>query len=115
MKTIIHCLSESVWNEVQNHELYITPTLDEEGFIHCSDVETFHLVAEFMFKEDKEPLLLLCIDSSKVQSEVVWEDLYEAGIDFPHIYGPLNLDSVTAVLPFLRDDDGKFVLNKELS
>ena len=114
MKTIIHCIKKSIWDEIQNQNSYTTSMLDDEGFIHCSDVETFHLVADFMFKDDKETLVLLCIDTSKIQAEVVWEDLYNAGIDFPHIYGPLNLDSVIAVLPFLRDKDGKFVLNDEL-
>jgi uncharacterized protein (DUF952 family) len=29
---------------------------------------------------------------------------------FPHIYGPLNLDAVTQVLPFEPSDDGLFSL-----
>jgi len=115
MKTIIHCMSEAVWNEIQNQEFYVTPTLDKEGFIHCSDVDTLHRVADYMFTDDKESLILLCIDTSIVKAEVVWEDLYNDGTDYPHIYGPLNLDAVTAVLPFLRNTNGKFVLNEELS
>ncbi|MGE6574941.1 DUF952 domain-containing protein [Paenibacillus xylanexedens] len=31
---------------------------------------------------------------SKIKPEVIWEDLYNEGREYPHIYGELNLDSV---------------------
>ncbi|WP_307413511.1 DUF952 domain-containing protein [Paenibacillus sp. W2I17] len=31
---------------------------------------------------------------SKIKSKVVWEDLYNEGRQYPHIYGELNLDAV---------------------
>jgi uncharacterized protein (DUF952 family) len=34
----------------------------------------------------------------------------EPGQLFPHLYGPLNLDAVTAALPFSSEPDGRFVL-----
>jgi uncharacterized protein (DUF952 family) len=33
-----------------------------------------------------------------VKPEIRYEDLYDAGQEFPHIYGPLNLDAVVDVL-----------------
>lgn len=31
---------------------------------------------------------------SKIKSEVIWEDLYNEGREYPHISGELNLDAV---------------------
>ena len=59
-------------------------------------------------------MLLLCIDSNKVDAIIKWEDEDNCGREYPHIYGELNLGSVVAVLPFLKNIDGDFVLKKEL-
>ena len=68
--------------------------------------------AAWMFVEIPEPLVLLCIDTSKVQAKIKWGN--GGSTDYPHIYGLLNLDSIVNVLPFLKDDNNNFVLNKEL-
>ena len=34
---------------------------------------------------------------------------------FPHVYGPINLDAVTNVVPFEPDEDGNFTLPETLS
>ncbi len=54
--------------------------------------------------------MLLVIDPTRLEAELVYEDLYESGIIFPHIYGPLNLDAVVNVLPFPARPDGTFEL-----
>jgi len=110
---IIHCVSKRVWESYQGKEFYKTDSLKTEGFIHCSDIENFHKVAAFNFKDVKEKLLLLCLEVEKIQAQVKWEDGGN-GTLYPHIYGELNLDAVVEVLPYLRDEYGEFVLNEEL-
>jgi hypothetical protein len=56
----------------------------------------------------RHDLLVLTIDEARLRSPVVWEDLYEAGREFPHIYGPVELDAVVAVHPLPHDDEGRF-------
>jgi glutathione S-transferase len=70
--------------------------LADEGFIHCSTAEQWPGVRE-RFYADVEPLLLLHIDASLVDSEVVYEQLGDAPAAFPHIYGPLPLAAVVLV------------------
>jgi uncharacterized protein (DUF952 family) len=41
---------------------------------------------------------------------VVDEDCYELGEEFPHIYAPIPVASVIAVLPFPSEPDGTFRL-----
>ena len=110
---ILHCLKKSTWQKHIGERYYGEEYIASEGFIHCSDIHTFHLVAP-NFLSYTEPLLLLCIDASKVRPEIKWEDGDNCGTAFPHIYGLLNLDAVEQVLPFLKDDSGNFLLNPEL-
>ena len=55
-------------------------------------------------------LVLLWIDPTRLVHEVRWEDTTGAGERFPHLYGPLELEAVTAVLPFEPGPDGRFCL-----
>ena len=66
------------------------------------------------FYAAQKGLVLLCIAVDKVHPEIK----YEKGENqefYPHIYGPLNLDSVVLVAPFEPGEDGKFVLPKEIT
>jgi uncharacterized protein (DUF952 family) len=78
-----------------------------EGFVHCSTAEqlTGPLHALFLGRKD---LILLTIESSALTSDVIYEDLYDAGEDFPHIYGPVDLEAVVASEPIPCDEQGRF-------
>ena len=52
------------------------------------------------------PLEIAAIAPEKLTSLVVDEDLYEAGEEFPHIYGPIDADAIVDILPFERGADG---------
>jgi uncharacterized protein (DUF952 family) len=70
--------------------------LDDEGFIHCSTAEQWPGVRQ-RFYADVHELLLLHIDETLVESEIVYEQLGDAPASFPHIYGPLPLLAVVRV------------------
>lgn len=110
MKLILHITQKSAWETAQQNGFYSAPSLTTEGFIHCSMPAQVVATAE-RFYAGQSGLVLLVIDSERVQAEVK----YEAGTDkpdelFPHIYGTLNLDAVTRVLDFASDSSGKWVL-----
>lgn len=71
-------------------------TLDEVGFIHCGTGEQVALVANSIYRGQRD-LVLLAIDPDRVQPEIRYEDLDGQGMAFPHIYGPLRTDAVVAV------------------
>lgn len=71
-------------------------TLAEEGFIHCSFPEQLARTAARFFG-DLDEVAVLRIDTERLTSRLVTEDLYGAGEAFPHVYGPINLDAVTDV------------------
>jgi len=41
----------------------------------------------------------LCINPQKLNAELRYENLLGGEAQFPHLYGPLNLDAVLEVLP----------------
>jgi uncharacterized protein (DUF952 family) len=80
-------------------------TLDTEGFIHCSYLYQAVAVANALYG-DTGPMEIAAIDPDKLTSPVRDEDLYDAGEEFPHIYGPIDADAIVAILPFERDESG---------
>lgn len=111
---LLHCIARSAWESAQHLPLYGEEQVAREGFIHCSSVEYFWRVAP-NFRHAEEALALLCIDTERLRAEVRWEDADNCGREYPHVYGPINRSAITAVLPFLRDANGNWQKNPELS
>ena len=111
MNIILHITHRKQWEEAKQIQAYRGDTLETEGFIHCSTQQQLIKVANKFFFGQKE-LIILCIDSDRVQSEVKYEEA--DGDSFPHIYGPLNVDAVFKVIEFESGEDGKFELPGEL-
>lgn len=111
---ILHIIKRKVWEQIKNEEFYCCDTLATEGFIHCSLPKQVVKVADSHYKEEVG-LVLLCIDPVLVTAELRFEDLNDLGEDYPHIYGPLNIDAVTQVLDLDSKEDGSFRLPTELA
>ena len=87
--------------------MFRDPSLDTEAFIHCSTVEQFLIPANERFA-GRDDLVLLIIDTDRLEIEPVYEDCYESGTRFPHVYGPIPMEAVIDVVDFPPDDDGRF-------
>jgi uncharacterized protein (DUF952 family) len=110
---IFHITTEEQWKTAVSAGHYHHSSLDIEGFIHCSTREQILDSATKHF-HGQTGLVLLCIVVKDVAAPVIYEDSYQSGQDFPHIYGQLNLDAVTQVIPFLAGENGSFHLPGEL-
>ena len=106
---ILHIIRKQDWQSAKQSGIYKSKSLEEEGFIHCSNENQVCKVADTLYK-DEEDVLLLYIDETKLMSKVVYEDLYQLGEKYPHVYGLINLDAVVKVEPFLKDENGEFFL-----
>ncbi len=100
---IIHITSKERWSSARKDGYYVPSTLSEQGYINCSRPPQLIEVIARVF-QGREDLLLLCIDEEKVEADIIYEDLYDSGEKYPHIYGPLNLDSVMEVCDFTADE-----------
>lgn len=106
---ILHIAHRTDWEAALAAGEYRLDTLDSEGFIHCSTPQQV-LGPANEFYRGQSGLVLLVIDPHRLTARLVFEDCYETGTAFPHIYGPLNLDAVSKVVPFPPRPDGTFDL-----
>lgn len=104
---ILHIVPAVDWGKVKDN--YSAPSLEREGFIHCSLPAQVIRPANALFRGQAN-LLLLCLDVRKLKPDVIYEDCYEAGEEFPHVYGPINLSAVIEVVPFPTEANGEFLL-----
>ncbi len=113
---ILHITSNNEWHEAQTRGAYTAPSLQTEGFIHCStDKQVLHVANAFY--RGRNDLVLLVIDESKLESELKWEPPAgppASGISvtdlFPHVFGPINVTAVAQVLDLKSDSSGAYIL-----
>lgn len=104
MSTIFHLALASDWAAAQRSGAYTTSTLGrtlaEEGFIHASRADQWTGVRERFYAEVTEPLVLLHIDTDRLDVPVV-EEPPAPGVEetFPHIYGRLPVTAVVKAIP----------------
>lgn len=105
MAHILHITTPADWQAALEAGIYGADSLETEGFIHCSTAQQIVATAN-RFYAGQSDLLLLHIDPQALAAELRWE--MADGQDFPHIYGPINLDAVVEVEAFNPDADGSF-------
>jgi uncharacterized protein (DUF952 family) len=103
--TILHITTDAGWAQAQQDGQLISPSLAEEGFIHCSTHAQVEATANRIFRGSGD-LLLLEVDPARLSAPLKWERATDVGDEFPHIYGPLNLDAVTGTRPLPEGPDG---------
>jgi uncharacterized protein (DUF952 family) len=96
MAIIYHITTRNEWNAGKEKGAYESASLKEEGFIHCSEESQVAGVLERFFK-GKTDLVRLTIDTGKLKSRLIYEWSGSIADTFPHIYGPVNIEAVTAV------------------
>lgn len=80
-------------------------TLEQEGFVHASRRDQVDAVVDAHYG-DVGPLLLLTVDPTRLTSPVRDEEVAPGQV-FPHVYGPLDLDSVVDVSPWPATGTGE--------
>jgi len=112
---IYHITTPIEWTLAQQRGDYSAPSLENEGFIHCSTKEQVIPVANAFYK-DESTIILLCIDETMLRSTLKWEaPAHPQGHkppenveeeQFPHVYGIINLDAVLKVVSVPKDENG---------
>jgi uncharacterized protein (DUF952 family) len=118
MPDMYHITSRAEWDAAQPSGQYRTPSLDKEGFIHCSTAGQVVTVANAFYR-GQSGLVLLRISPTLVLPEVRFEPPVHPQTGqpepdnpnlFPHIYGALNTGAVVDVRPLPPGEDGLFAM-----
>lgn len=97
MSVIYHVTTAADWNAAKEKGEYVHPSLDAEGFIHCSQEHQVAGVLERYFS-GKTDLVKLVIETGRLTSKFVFDWSKSTADTFPHIYGPINPDAVIDVI-----------------
>lgn len=96
MPFIYHVTTWQEWNAAREKGYYTAPSLEAEGFIHCSEEQQVNGVLKRYFSGKKD-LVKLMIETSRLTSGFKYEPAPSVNESFPHVYGPINLDAVADV------------------
>ncbi|MEO6123177.1 MAG: DUF952 domain-containing protein [Ilumatobacteraceae bacterium] len=123
MSIVLHLLPSATWERLAEDEPVTAASLDTEGFIHCTDDPSVMLqVANAVYASQPGEFVVLHVEVDRLTSRCVWEEpSHPAGHtgpsfapSFPHVYGPIDRDSVLGVQAVRRDGSGRFTGYGEL-
>ncbi len=97
MPIIYHVTTAADWETAKQKGYYEHPSLDAEGFIHCSQDHQVAGVLERYFSGQTN-LVKLVIDTDKLTSKFVFDWSPSTQDTFPHVYGPINIDAVVDII-----------------
>ena len=112
MSHIYHITTKEKWELAKEKKAYDFCALETEGFIHCSTYKQTSETAIRFFK-DAAAIIVLKIEESKVESKLIYEKAIDVDEMFPHIYGPININSIVSILSIVKDDEGHYVSLEE--
>jgi uncharacterized protein (DUF952 family) len=101
---IFHIATVADWERARRSGSYATSTrgrsLEDEGFLHAAHRPQVRGVFQRYYRDVREPLLLLTIDTERLG--VPWREDEVGEESFPHIYGALSPRAVVGVQPLNR-------------
>ena len=107
MRPTFHLIPLEVWGDADPDAPLVRPSLDDEGFIHCTDgADALIATAERHYRDDPRPFLALTVDLDALTSPWRYDD---PGKPYPHIYGPIDRAAITDLTPIERATDGRFL------
>jgi uncharacterized protein (DUF952 family)/uncharacterized protein YciI len=106
MRPTYHLVPAQTWAERDPATPYASASLEDEGFIHCTDgAAAMVATANRHYRADPRAFLVLTVDLDATGSSWQFDD--PSGI-YPHVYGPVDPAAVLAAVPIPRTADGEF-------
>jgi uncharacterized protein (DUF952 family) len=91
---IVHITTPEEWAAAQQAGVVRPPSLDTEGFVHCSTGAQLDATLGRHFR-GAGSLLVLVLDPDALAGDLRWEESYP-GEHFPHVYAPIPVTAVVA-------------------
>jgi uncharacterized protein (DUF952 family) len=102
---IFHLVPPDVWAAAVSSGVYEPASVATEGFIHFSFADQVAGTANLLYRDQPE-LIVVEVDPARVGADLVVEDSYGSGTEFPHVYGAVPAAAAVAMYPLERDASG---------
>ncbi|HEV7212557.1 MAG TPA: GNAT family N-acetyltransferase [Blastococcus sp.] len=99
---LVHLIEPTAWRAALDDGAVRPPSLADVGFVHLSTPDQVHLPAQALYAGRRD-LVLLVVDPARLTDPVRFEPGMPsdpASMRFPHLYGPLPVTAVIAVVPY---------------
>jgi uncharacterized protein (DUF952 family) len=106
---IFHIVAPDDWADANAAGRYLPAGFARDGFVHFSFADQVARVANARYRN--EPALI-AVEVDPRDLDVVVEDSYQAGEEFPHVYQPVPTAAAVARHPLTRDENGDWVFNR---
>jgi uncharacterized protein (DUF952 family) len=93
---IYHVTTKSQWDEAVSKGFFEVESLQIEGFIHMSKIDQVEGVLN-RYYQNVSDLVLLHVEENKLTAEIKYELSPSVNQEFPHVFGPINIDAVVKV------------------
>jgi len=100
---LFHITTRAAWQRARATGSYQPASLAAEGFIHLSTDKQWLAVANARYRGQHE-LVLLSVRDDRLDSELRFEEA--DGQRYPHLYGPLPVESVVDAFDLPVAEDG---------
>jgi uncharacterized protein (DUF952 family) len=108
MPLIYKICPAALWRQAEAEGAFRGSPVDlADGYIHFSTAAQARETAGRHFAGQRD-LVLVAIDSEKLDPNLKWEPS-RGGDLFPHLYAPLDVMTVTSVVPLPLGADGRHV------
>ena len=106
MNLALHLVPAALWEAVSSDAPFRAESLGTEGFIHLTHgMADLVEVADRFYRDDPRPQLVLTVDLDRLTAP--WR--YDGDERYPHVYGPIDRDTVLDVRPISREAGGRYV------
>ncbi|MGZ4539242.1 MAG: GNAT family N-acetyltransferase [Blastococcus sp.] len=98
----VHLIEPATWRTALAEGAVRPPSLADVGFVHLSTPDQVHLPAQALYPGRRD-MVLLVVDPARLCDPVRFEPGIPSdpeSMRFPHLYGPLPVTSVIAVVPY---------------
>jgi uncharacterized protein (DUF952 family) len=114
VSVIFHIATGRDWERATSTGTYTTESRHSQSVIGCFSPAQHAAAANQLFA-GRTDLILLLIDTDRLESEVRVEQADAHGQPIPCVYGPVNLDAVFEATPYRPGPDGRFHPHEEAS
>lgn len=92
---IYYVMLPEEWAFACEEEEYWPDDFDQRGYIPCAEPGQLDMLIEDRGFHNSDSFYVLKIDPQQIESVIIYEDVDERGVMFPHVYGYINVDAVT--------------------